>query len=213
MDLGQKLKQAEERYRLVAENLVDAIWVLDAASMQYLYVSPSVEGLRGYSAEEVMGGGLERHLTPQSLAKVKAAMAEEIAFFQRGVRRKRVLELKMLRKDGGEMWVEVIGRLFEQDGRLCVIGVTRDIDRRKNLELERGVLISKLERALDEEKRLRRENRVLRGLLPICSYCRRIRDENGQWQDLEAYVAANSETKFTHTICPPCKKQNYPELG
>jgi PAS domain S-box-containing protein len=54
--------------------------------------------------------------------------------------------------------------------------------------------------------------KVLSGLLPICSNCKKIRDDTGYWSKLEAYIQDHSEADFTHGICPSCSKQLYPEL-
>lgn len=70
---------------------------------------------------------------------------------------------------------------------------------------ERELLIAKLEKALLEVKRLR-------GLLPICAACKKIRDEHGQWHGLEDYFHAHSVAEFSHTICPECRRKLYPEL-
>ena len=211
-DISQRLAEAESKYRLLAENLVDAIWVVDARTLRYLYVSPSVKDLRGYSAAEVTSQSIADHVSPECLGDIKAVMAEELVLFQKGVRRKRRLEVRMRHKDGHLIWVEIIARLFQQGPDLNIIGVTRDIDQRKKLELEREELNGELARALQEEKRLRRENRVLRGLLPICASCNRIRDEQGQWHDLVTYIESHSQAEFTHTICPACAEHLYPEL-
>ncbi|MFC1884485.1 GAF domain-containing protein [Thermodesulfobacteriota bacterium] len=61
-----------------------------------------------------------------------------------------------------------------------------------------------LERALVEVK-------TLRGLLPICSHCRKVRDDEGLWSRLEAYVSAHTDTHFSHSLCPDCIKELYPE--
>jgi hypothetical protein len=53
--------------------------------------------------------------------------------------------------------------------------------------------------------------KVLRGLLPICSHCRKIRDDAGYWSQLEAFVAERSEAEFSHGICPDCARSHYPE--
>ena len=52
--------------------------------------------------------------------------------------------------------------------------------------------------------------RTLRGLLPICASCKKIRDDNGYWTQVEAYVRAHSEAEFTHSLCPDCTDQLYP---
>jgi hypothetical protein len=57
------------------------------------------------------------------------------------------------------------------------------------------------------------EIKTLRGLLPICSGCKRIRQNDGAWRNIEDYVSANTEAKFTHGICPSCRTRLYPEYS
>jgi hypothetical protein len=61
-------------------------------------------------------------------------------------------------------------------------------------------------------KTLLSELKYLEGFLPICSSCKRIRDEQGNWQQMEAYIHARSEAKFTHGICPQCAQKLYPDV-
>ena len=84
----------------------------------------------------------------------------------------------------------------------------------------------KLKRAMDAQKRanslLKKTNlelkeaiskaKVLRGLLPICSTCKKIRNSSGDWNKMEAYIIANSEAEFSHGVCPDCQKELYPEV-
>ena len=60
--------------------------------------------------------------------------------------------------------------------------------------------------------RQEQELRVLKGLLPICSFCKKIRDEEGRWRQLETYIADRSAARFSHTFCPECGRRHYPEL-
>jgi len=53
------------------------------------------------------------------------------------------------------------------------------------------------------------EVRTLSGILPICAWCKKIRDENGNWQKLESYIKSHSEAEFTHGICPECAQQQF----
>ena len=62
-------------------------------------------------------------------------------------------------------------------------------------------------RAEDSESRVRR----IEGLLPICSFCKRIRDENNSWHSMETYVREHSDTEFSHGLCPDCAKLHYSE--
>lgn len=66
----------------------------------------------------------------------------------------------------------------------------------------------------EEEQKLRQalaEVKTLRGLVPICSSCKKIRDDQGFWNQLELYVEAHSNAEFTHGVCPDCARQLYPE--
>lgn len=64
---------------------------------------------------------------------------------------------------------------------------------------------AELQRALDEIK-------VLRGILPICMYCKQIRNDGGLWERLEKYLSEHSEAEFTHGICPECYRKHHPEI-
>ncbi len=95
------------------------------------------------------------------------------------------------------------GRDGVASGRLLVI---RDLTERKRLELEREKLIGDLQSALADVK-------TLRGLLPICASCKKIRDDQGYWLTLERYFQVNSEIQFSHGLCPDCVQRLYPDLA
>lgn len=63
-----------------------------------------------------------------------------------------------------------------------------------------------------ELKRSREEIKTLRGFIPICAGCKKIRDDKGYWEEVEKYVQAHSYAQFSHGICPDCIKKEYPEL-
>lgn len=79
----------------------------------------------------------------------------------------------------------------------------QEIERRKQVEREKENLIEALRQALNEVK-------SLRGILPTCAYCKNIRDEAGEWHQLEEYIQTHSEAKFSHGICPECRKVHFP---
>jgi hypothetical protein len=81
----------------------------------------------------------------------------------------------------------------------------KTIYKRKQAEHEREILIAELQDALMKIK-------TLRGLLPICSNCKKVRDDKGYWKQIELYVREHSEAEFTHSICPKCAEVFYPEL-
>jgi hypothetical protein len=65
-----------------------------------------------------------------------------------------------------------------------------------------------VDRAAEREVLLR-EVKILRGLLPICSFCKKIRTESGEWERIEGYIAQRSEADFTHGVCPECGEEHY----
>jgi hypothetical protein len=86
-----------------------------------------------------------------------------------------------------------------------MMSICRDITERKQAEVAREQLISQLKAALDRVKKLS-------GFLPICSYCKKIRDDKGYWKQIENYIREHSEAEFSHSICQECAKKYYPEL-
>ena len=86
-----------------------------------------------------------------------------------------------------------------------VLGISRDITERKQLESEKDHLIDELRHALAKVKKLE-------GFLPICSYCKKIRDDLGYWQQIEKYIRERSDAQFSHSICPECAKKHFPDL-
>jgi hypothetical protein len=67
-------------------------------------------------------------------------------------------------------------------------------------------------RLSEHERALHEEVRALKGLLPICSFCKSIRNNAGEWEPLERYISKRSETQFSHGICPTCHKVHYADL-
>jgi hypothetical protein len=65
---------------------------------------------------------------------------------------------------------------------------------------------------IDRVTRQAREIRILRGLLPICMFYKKIRDPARQWHQIESYIMQHSEAEFTHTSCPECGRKNYGDL-
>lgn len=57
------------------------------------------------------------------------------------------------------------------------------------------------------------EIRTLKGILPICSFCNKIRDDKGRWEKIDLYIEDHSEAEFTHSLCPECLKKYYPDYS
>lgn len=75
------------------------------------------------------------------------------------------------------------------------------------------VILVGLAMLIDQALHQRRQIRVLEGMLPICSFCKRIRDEGGEWRQLESFIAERSTARFSHTFCQECGREHYGELA
>jgi len=214
--LKNKIIDIEQRHRLIASNLLDAIWIVNAETLKFEYITPSIDKISGYSADEYTEQlRITDRLTPESFKKITTLLAEEKAKFKQGLNSKnyRSLELEIFHKSGETYWAEVRVKLAEDTGKeLKIVGATRSITDRKRAEQEQDELIRQLGEALAEKEKLLQEIRVLRGLLPICSGCKRIRDDNDNWWPLDAYVKAHTEAEITHTICGDCANVIYKEI-
>jgi PAS domain S-box-containing protein len=211
-DIRNKLEATEKKYRLLFDNPHDDIWILDLDSMTIIYSSSASQAIDGRTPEESIGQSLDQMITPDFMKVVGEMLEAEITLFKAGEHRTKRMQAELTAKDGSTFKADVDFRLFEDQGRLRVLGVTRN----PFIERESGKRESELEAQLQEmmfeRDRLRSELKILEGLLPICSNCRRIRDEAGNWFSLEEYIQSHSEADFTHTICPPCKSELYPFL-
>ncbi len=103
---------------------------------------------------------------------------------------------------GGEMWQVVFNRLLA----LFAIWVTAFIT------LQREAMAAKREQAIFDREKALEDVKVLRGFLPICASCKKIRDDKGYWSQIELYIRDHSEADFSHGICPECFEKLYPEL-
>jgi PAS domain S-box-containing protein len=110
------------------------------------------------------------------------------------------------RKDGSTYDVEISTNGAVCGGRKLVFCVCRDITERKHAEKEREQLIRELQEALKEIK-------TLRGILPLCCFCKKIRDDRGYWEQVDVYISQHSQVDISHSICPECMAVHYPGIG
>ena len=107
----------------------------------------------------------------------------------------RSFENRYLCKDGSWRWL--LWNATPDLDRRVIYSVARDVTTRKAAEAERERLVGELQAALAEV-------RTLRAYLPICSYCRKIRDDENYWQNVESYITTHTGTQVSHGICPSC---------
>jgi PAS domain S-box-containing protein len=148
-----ELQKSESLYRLLANNSGDVIFILDM-NLKYTFVSPAVFALRGYTPEEVLRQDLEDVLTPESLNRAKQLISKGMVPGEdqdRMIKEPQLMELEMLRKDGTKVWTEVKASVLVDGNNkpIGLLGVTRDISKRKKTELE---LIKAKEKAEESDR-------------------------------------------------------------
>ena len=180
----------------IVESSDDAIYgkTLDSIIVSW---NSAAERIYGYSAGEIIGRSIAM-LYPTN-------RRDELLDIMARIRRGELVgfyETERLRKDGRIVPVAVtVSPIKDGEGKSIGASViARDISKQKQAEEERQQLIKKLSDSLSHVK-------LLSGLLPICASCKRIRDDQGYWRQVETYIAAHSEAIFTHGICPECLKR------
>jgi PAS domain S-box-containing protein len=191
---------AESIYAQLVEHGLDAAFQTRPEDGAILYANPAACRLFGYTLDEFRALGRSA-VVDLSDPRIRAALAQrlETGRFQ-GV-------LPMRRKDGSQFLAALSSAVYtdssgEQRTSMFVWDLTEQAQREEALR----VVNAELSRALAEV-------RQLQGMLPICCYCKRIRDAKHDWQQVEAYIAAHAPVEFTHGICPTCyEHQVRPQL-
>lgn len=130
---AKRLRKSEARYRLLAENTVDVIWLMDM-ELTFTYVNPAIETMTGFTPKEWIGSTLRDHCDAENFAQMQTVAQEALARLPatNGI----VFETTMLKKNGEPIPVEITGRvLLDESGKpVGLQGVTRDITERKRAE-------------------------------------------------------------------------------
>jgi PAS domain S-box-containing protein len=200
---GENLWEYEERYRTILESIEEAYFETDLEG-NFKFFNDSLPSILGYSKKELEGMNYHNYMPPET-AKDIYNLFNEIYRTGKPIRK---YGYEVIRKDGNRGFHELFACLIrDADGKpIGFRGIAHDITERKLAENEREKLIKQLQDALAEVKRLS-------GLLPICSHCKKIRDDKGYWNRLESYLQENSDAEFSHSVCPECAKKYYPDFN
>jgi PAS domain S-box-containing protein len=172
-----------------------------------IYVSPACESITGYSPSEFMSDPdlEERLLHPEDQSRWKNYIRNlSHSFEQEDYRR---IEIRVLARNGEYRWVSHVSKpIHDHSGSyLGVRGSNIDITEKKEAEKAIEEKVVALEVALANIKQLE-------GIIPICAYCKKIRDDKNAWQQMEAYICGHSAAHFSHGICPECYEKQILEI-
>lgn len=164
---------------------------------RFMHVNPKWEALLGYPLAKIRGVHRLNFVHPEDHEQTIAAerrllSGESLRGFENRYRCRNG-EIKWL------CWDSV-----PDMDRREVVSIVREVTREKQDQADREYLIRLFKRAL-------REMKVLGGLLPVCSNCKKIRDDRNRWHAMESYIEEHTEASFTHGVCPECIKALYPD--
>jgi PAS domain S-box-containing protein len=201
-DITEQRRKEEQmlKLQLGVERSSDAIFITDKDGA-IGYTNPAFETIYGFTKEDALGK------TPRILKSGLSGPEMYELFWQQLLQKKSVAgEIVNKTKDGSIVTVEgSADPILNQHGEIIgFIGIQRDVTQRKQLEADREKLVAELQEALAEIK-------TLGGLIPICTSCKKIRDDKGYWNILEAYLTKHTDARFTHGICPECASKLYPD--
>lgn len=199
----KKLEASNERYRNLYENTPIMLHSINSRG-RIVAVSNYWLNSMGYQRDEVIGRPLTGFLTDES--KLFAKIIAFPYFLEHGYVQD--IQYQVIKKNGGLMDVNLsaIAEKDEESNFLRSLAVMIDVTAQKKAEAAQDKLIHELQKALDEIT-------SLRGILPICSFCKRVRDDKGYWEQVDIYITKHSPAEISHSVCPECVKKHYPNLA
>ncbi|MCB0305084.1 MAG: PAS domain S-box protein [Calditrichaeota bacterium] len=202
--LGKRRKRREKKFRKFLESAPDAL-VVTSDRGKIMLVNAQTEKLFGYSRSELIGKSVEMLLPKQSRASHKR-QRKDYALQPYTRPMGAGMDLFGQHKDGTVFTVEVSLSPMQTEEGMWISCNIRDISQRKMIEQEeRQRLIKEFEAANEGLK-------ILRGILSVCSSCKKVREDDGSWKNIEKYICDHSEAVFSHGICPKCFEKLYPQF-
>ena len=187
------LRESEEKYRSITESMVNAMYIC-SQDFRVEFMNSAMIKKIGYDA------------TGEKCFQTIYGLDEKCPWcIHEKVQKGEVVTTEIVNPKDGRTYNVSHSPIFHENGSISKMTIFRDITQSKLLEVEREKLIKELKNALDQVKQLS-------GLLPICASCKKIKDDKGDWHQIESYIRDHSEAEFTHGICQECVKKLYPGL-
>ncbi len=185
-------------YGAIFEHMSSVVLLIDPSTGEIVEANPSACEFYGYTREQ---------LTRMRIMDINTLTPEEVRREMEKARREKCKFFSFEHRlgDGRVTPVEVYSGPVRMGDREVLCSVIHDVSRRVAAELEREELIEKLKQVLAEID-------TLRGIIPICASCKKIRDDEGFWQSVEVYISDRSDAQFSHGLCPKCAGELYPDL-
>jgi len=193
------MQDKQKIYDIIVNSIETAIFIKDCHGT-ITYANKAASKIFGYSCKELTGMQVKK-LFPEKIAKL---MPNKISK-QYLALHKNPKQFTHKRKDGSRFFTKTFMHYITINNKKHILSFVQDISKEKAHTREREMFINQLQNTILEIKELS-------GLLPICSYCRKIRDDKGYWHQVEDYLQKHADITFSHSICTSCSHQLFPEL-
>jgi PAS domain S-box-containing protein len=182
-----ELKKRENQLNAILQNAPDVISRFDR-ELRHVYISPAIEKITGNPPSYYLGKRHKEIDIPQFTGNVIDRFIKKC--FENGVIETLIIEYP---SDNGYLYLQLkVAPEYNEEGLIeSVLCITRDVTK---------------------EVKIENEVKMLKGLIPICASCHKIRDDKGYWTMLEKYLQQHTGSEFTHGLCPDCIKKLYPEI-
>ena len=190
-------RQSEATARAFLESINETALLLGPDGKVLMANQPCAARL-GCSLPELIGSNVFNHMNPEEVARHKDVLVTVLKTRQ---------PISLEERDHDRQAYIQATPVLDTAGNVSAIAVLSfDITERKRMEEQLRHSITALERALHEVK-------TLSGLLPICAGCKKIRDDQGYWREVEQYLQQHTHAEFSHGLCPDCMRRLYPEYA
>ncbi len=191
-------RESEERYRSLFENNHSVMLLIDPETGNIVDANSAAIAYYGWSHKQI---------THMQIADINTFTNEQVnrekEIAKQENRKNLYFKHRLANADIRD--VEVYSGPIKMHGKQLLYSIIHDITERKIVETERNQLIRDLQVALKEIK-------TLRGILPFCSICKKIRDDKGYWEKVDVYIHKYSQADISHSLCPDCAQKHYPDL-
>ena len=192
------LRESLLEYKSIFDYAGDSVFIIDPETGSFVNCNAKAAERLGYTRDELLQLKVydinKREIRPDIRQRIKKQLAGESIQFETTHRH----------KSGRAIPVEITSTMVEINNRKILMAFARDITIRKNKEVATEDLVQHLQLALDEIT-------TLQAFIPICASCKKIRNDQELWENIEDYFQDHLEVEFTHCLCPACAKKLYPE--
>ncbi len=196
-----RLRESENRYRKLFESSPYGILLIDLEARALVNINPAALEMYGMTFKQIYSTSFKQLFCMNIMELIDRGIHND----EKNAGIAQLFEGSIFPLDRPALSVEVHGLPLNYENNRYLQLTIINISQRKSAEEEKLRLIAKLTQSLLKVKKLS-------GLLPICSCCKKIRNDEGYWEQVEGYIEANSEASFSHGLCPQCAHNLYPDI-